>query len=63
MSFLNNFSQWSKLVTKNQRANPTKSNFPTVNHKIRKKKTLQQTFIYFINKWLTVALATRYRLK
>ena len=38
MSFLNNFSQWSKLVTKNQRANPTKLNFPTVNHKIRKKK-------------------------
>ena len=35
MSFLDNFSQWSKLDTKNQRANPTKMNFPTVNRKIR----------------------------
>ena len=35
MSFLDNFSQWSKLDTKNQRTNPTKMNFPTVNRKIR----------------------------
>ena len=33
--------------------------FPTVKHKIRKKKIWD---IYFINKWLTVALATKYRL-
>ena len=36
MSFLDNFSHWSKLVTKNQSANPTKMNFPTVNHQIKK---------------------------
>ena len=37
MSFLDNFSRWSKVDTKNQRANPTKINFATVNRKIRKK--------------------------
>ena len=37
MSFLDNFSQWNKLDTKNQRAKHTKINFPTVNRKIRKK--------------------------
>ena len=37
MSFLDNFSQWNKLDTKNQRAKHTKMNFPTVNCKIRKK--------------------------
>ena len=37
MLFLDNFSQWSKLDTKNQRANHTKMNFPTVNRKTRKK--------------------------
>ena len=58
MSFLDNFSQWSKLDTKNQRANPTKMNFPTVNRKIRTKKEMQ-TFVYFINKQLTVALVTK----
>ena len=35
--------------------------FPTVNRKTRKKATY--VFIYFINKRLTVALATKYRLK
>ena len=47
MSFLDNFSQWSKLDPKNQRVNPTKMNFPTVNHK--KIKKAMQTFIYFFN--------------
>ena len=37
MSFLDNFSRWSKVDTKNQRPNPTKINFETVNRKIRKK--------------------------
>ena len=37
MSFLDNFSQWNKLDTKNQRAKHAKMNFPTVNRKIRKK--------------------------
>ena len=37
MSFLDKFSQWNKLDTKNQIAKHTKMNFPTVNRKIRKK--------------------------
>ena len=37
MSFLDNFSQWNKLDTKNQRAKHTKMNFRTVYFKIRKK--------------------------
>ena len=37
MLFLVNFSEWSKLDTKYQRANHTKMNFRTVNRKIRKK--------------------------
>ena len=37
MSFLDNFSPWSKLDTKNQRENPTKINFATVNRKIKRK--------------------------
>ena len=60
MSFLENFSQWSKLDTKNQTGNQNKMNFPTFNCKIRKK--VMQTFIYFINKRLTVTLGTKYRL-
>ena len=62
MSFLENFSQWNKLDTKSQRGNPSEKNFPTFNRKIRKKDTMQ-IFIYFINKRLTVALATEYRLR
>ena len=61
MSFHDNLSQWSKLDTKNQTPNKTKMNFPTVNRKIRNK--IVQTFIYFIKKWLTVTLGTKYRLK
>ena len=61
MSFHDNLSQWSKLDTKNQTPNKTKMNFPTVNRKIRNK--IVQTFIYFIKKWLTVNLGTKYRLK
>ena len=62
MPFLDNFSQWKKLDTKNQRVNPTEIKFQTVNCKIRKKMTIH-IFIYFINQRLTVALATKYRLK
>ena len=40
MSFLDNFSQWSKLDTKTQNGNPTKMNFLMVNRKIRKKKAI-----------------------
>ena len=62
MSFLDNLGQWSKSDTKKQRANPTKTNFPTVNRKIRKKKGYVDIHL-FINKRLSVALATKYRLK
>ena len=61
MSFLDNVSQWNQLDTKNQRANPTEMKFPTVYQKIRKKRYYLD--IYFISEWLTVALATKYRLK
>ena len=37
MPFLDNFSQWKKLDTKNQRVNLTEIKFQTVNCKIRKK--------------------------
>ena len=36
-------------------------NFKIVNRKMRRKT--MQTFIYLINKWLTIDLATKYRLK
>ena len=35
MSFLDNFSQWNKFDTKNQRANPTELKFPIVNYEFR----------------------------
>ena len=62
MSFHDNFSQSNKLDTKNQRANSTEMKFPMVNRKVRKKRLFRYTFI-FINKRLTVALATKYRFK
>ena len=34
MSFLDKFSQWNKLDTKNQTENPNEMEFPTVNCKI-----------------------------
>ena len=37
ISFLDNFNQWNKLDTKNQKSKHTKMNFSTVNRKIRKK--------------------------
>ena len=46
MSFLDNFSQWSKLDPKNQRADPTKMIFPTVNRKIRKKGNVDIHLFY-----------------
>ena len=49
MSFLDNFSQWSKLDPKNQRAKPTQMTFPTFNRKIRKKKLWRHSFILSIN--------------
>ena len=62
MSFLDNISLLNKLDTKNQRANPNEMKFLTVNHKIRKKKTIYISS-YFINKKLKFALATKYELK
>ena len=38
MSFLDNFGQWNKLDTKNQRSNPTKMKYPTITCKITKQK-------------------------
>ena len=43
MSFLDNFSLWNELHTKNQRANPT-----AINRKIRK-KLFKYLFILSIN--------------
>ena len=57
MSFLDNLSQGNTLDTKNVRANPTEIKFPTVDCK-RENKTIE-IFIYFVNEWLTVALATK----
>ena len=37
ISFLDNFSQWNKLDTENQKSKHIKINFRTVNRKIRKK--------------------------
>ena len=37
MSFIDDFSHWSKFDKKSQRANPIEMKFPMVNHKIRKK--------------------------
>ena len=37
MYFLDNFNQWNKLDTKNQRANPIEMEFSTIIRKIRKK--------------------------
>ena len=36
--------------------------FTTFNHEKKKEKTIE-IFIYFINKWLTVALPTKYNLR
>ena len=55
MSLLDNFNQWNKLDTKNQRVNRTEIKFPTVNNKIRKKKTVH-IFIYFINRIYNIDL-------
>ena len=49
MSFLDNFSQWKKLDTKNQRANPNEIKYLTVNHKITRKKLPRYSFILSIN--------------
>ena len=62
MSSLDNFSISSKLDIKTDRLNPTEAKFATVKRKIRKQKAIQ-VFIYFISKRLTVALATKYKLK
>ena len=42
---LENFSQWSKLDTTNQRENPTNVNFLTVNCKRRTKRPSTHSFI------------------
>ena len=50
MSIPDNFSQWSKLDTKNQRASPTNIDFPMVNRKKKKKKMpYKDSFILSIN--------------
>ena len=49
MSFLDNFSQWKKLDTKNQRANPNEIKYLTVNRKITRKKLPRYSFILSIN--------------
>ena len=59
MSFFDNFTQLNKLDIKTQRANPTEMNFTMISSQIREKDPVD---IYFINKRLTVALATKSRL-
>ena len=49
MSFLDKFSQWNKLYTKNQRSNLTDMKFLTVNRKIRKKRLFRYSFILSID--------------
>ena len=49
MSFFDIFSQWKKLDTKNQGANPSKMKFPTANCKITRKRLLRYSFILSIN--------------
>ena len=51
MSFLDNFSQWRKLDTKNKRGNCTKMNFPTVNRETRKKRPCRHSFILSVNNY------------
>ena len=46
ISFLDTFSQWNKLDTKNQRTNPTEMKFPTIDRKIRKKDYLNINLLY-----------------
>ena len=49
MSFLDKFSQWNKLDTKNQRVNPTHLNFTTANTKMRKTRLCRYSFVLVIN--------------
>ena len=49
MSYFDIFSQWKKLHTKNQGANPSKMKFPTANCKITRKRLLRYSFILSIN--------------
>ena len=49
MSFFDIFSQWKKLDTKNQGANPSKMKFLTANCKITRKRLLRYSFILSIN--------------
>ena len=49
MSFFDIFSQWKKLDTKNQGADPSKMKLTTVNCKITRKRLLRYSFILSIN--------------
>ena len=61
MSFLDYFSLWNELNTKNQKTNLTEMKILNVNRKVRTKDYVDIHLL--INKRLTVALATKYRLK
>ena len=61
MSFLDNFSLWNKLDTKNERGTLTEMKFSAINHKLRKKNYSDIHLLF--ERRLNVALATKYRLK
>ena len=62
MQFVENISQWNELDKKSQMVYLTEIKIPTVKRKIRKKETIKR-FLDFVNKRVTVALATKSRLQ
>ena len=62
MQSVENISQWNKLDKKSQMVYLTEIKIPTVKRKIRKKETIKR-FLDFVNKRVTVALATKSRVQ
>ena len=62
MQSVENISQWNKLDKKSQMVYLTEIKIRTVKRKIRKKETIKR-FLDFVNKRVTVALATKSRLQ
>ena len=62
MQFVENISQWNELDKKSQMVYLTEIKIPRVKRKIRKKETIKR-FLDFVNKRVTVALATKSRLQ
>ena len=62
MQSVENISQWNELDKKSQMVYLTEIKIRTVKRKIRKKETIKR-FLDFVNKRVTVALATKSRLQ